>query len=66
MTPQNAFQWLRDNMLPYYPLGVYRDVLAEGYESVLDRAHDRAKESLIAQKTTAIDTVAGLMKGGEA
>ncbi|MEE1275097.1 MAG: thiamine pyrophosphate-dependent enzyme [Olegusella sp.] len=66
MTPQNAFQWLRDNMLPYYPLGVYRDVLAEGYESVLDRAHDRAKESPIAQKTTAIDTVAGLMKGGEA
>ena len=26
MAPKDALQWLRDNMLPYYPLGVYKDV----------------------------------------
>ena len=26
MTPTEALQWLRDNMMPYYPLGVYKDV----------------------------------------
>ncbi len=25
MTPQNALKWLEENMLPYYPLGVYKD-----------------------------------------
>ncbi len=30
MTPNEALQWLRDNMIPYYPLGVYKDVTAEG------------------------------------
>ena len=25
MTPINALKWLEDNMLPYYPLGVYKD-----------------------------------------
>lgn len=25
MAPNEALQWLRDNMLPYYPLGVYKD-----------------------------------------
>ncbi len=25
MTPRDALQWLRDNMIPYYPLGVYKD-----------------------------------------
>ena len=29
MTPQNALKWLEDNMLPYYPLGVYKDRSAE-------------------------------------
>ena len=24
MTPTQAFDWMRENMLPYYPLGVYR------------------------------------------
>jgi len=31
MSPGDALQWLRDNMLPYYPLGVYKDV-GEGEE----------------------------------
>ena len=25
MTPQNALKWLEENMLPYYPLGCYKD-----------------------------------------
>ena len=25
LSPKEALQWLRDNMLPYYPLGVYKD-----------------------------------------
>ena len=29
MTPDKAMDWLRDNMLPYYPLGVYKDRYAE-------------------------------------
>jgi 2-oxoglutarate ferredoxin oxidoreductase subunit beta len=24
-TPQDALKWLEENMLPYYPLGVYKD-----------------------------------------
>ena len=30
MTPLDAVQWLEDNMLPYYPLGVYKE--PEGWE----------------------------------
>ena len=29
MTPEKALKWLEDNMLPYYPLGVYKDIYAE-------------------------------------
>ena len=29
MTPQKALTWLEENMLPYYPLGVYKDRSAE-------------------------------------
>ncbi len=29
MTPENALKWLEENMLPYYPLGVYKDIYAE-------------------------------------
>lgn len=29
MTPQNAIEWLKDNMIPYYPLGVYADKSSE-------------------------------------
>ncbi|MBR6094972.1 MAG: 2-oxoglutarate oxidoreductase [Lachnospiraceae bacterium] len=33
LSPAEAVNWLRDNMLPYYPLGVYKDVTAEGGEN---------------------------------
>ena len=50
MTPQAAFQWLRDNMLPYYPLGVYKDVVADGYANAAEAALERAKDCPIAQQ----------------
>lgn len=30
LSPQEAIKWLQDNMLPYYPLGVYKDVTEGG------------------------------------
>ena len=50
MTPLDAFQWLRDNMLPYYPLGVYKDVTADGFANAAEAALERAKDCPIAQK----------------
>ncbi len=29
LTPDKALTWLEENMLPYYPLGVYKDIYAE-------------------------------------
>ena len=29
LAPDQALQWLRENMIPYYPLGVYKDKTAE-------------------------------------
>ena len=29
LTPEKALTWLEENMLPYYPLGVYKDKYAE-------------------------------------
>jgi len=28
-TPEKAMEWLEENMLPYYPLGVYKDKYAD-------------------------------------
>ena len=50
MTPQGAFDWLRENMLPYYPLGVYKDVVADGYANAAEAALARAAECPIAQQ----------------
>lgn len=30
LSPEESLKWLNENMLPYYPLGVYKDVTAEG------------------------------------
>ena len=32
LTPEKALEWLEENMLPYYPLGVYKDKYAEEKE----------------------------------
>ena len=29
MTPDQAMQWVEEKMIPYYPLGVYKDIYAE-------------------------------------
>ena len=50
MTPQESFEWMRENMLPYYPLGVYKDVEAEGFANVAGAAAARAEGCPIAQK----------------
>jgi 2-oxoglutarate ferredoxin oxidoreductase subunit beta len=33
MTPQKALQWVEEKMIPYYPLGVYKDRSAGEEES---------------------------------
>jgi len=38
LSPLDALKWMRDNMLPYYPLGVYRDVKADGFANVAEAA----------------------------
>lgn len=48
MTPQQAFEWMRDNMLPYYPLGVYKDVVADGYANAAEAAAARSADCPIA------------------
>lgn len=48
MTPQDAFKWMRENMLPYYPLGVYKDVVADGYANVAEAAAARSADCPIA------------------
>lgn len=32
MTPTAALEWVENKMLPYYPLGVYKDRSAESKE----------------------------------
>ncbi|MGV8084447.1 MAG: thiamine pyrophosphate-dependent enzyme [Coriobacteriia bacterium] len=44
LSPQDAMQWLRDNMLPYYPLGVYKDVKSDGYANIYEAADAKAEE----------------------
>jgi 2-oxoglutarate ferredoxin oxidoreductase subunit beta len=38
LSPDAAMEWLRENMLPQYPLGVFRDVKAEGFANVAEAA----------------------------
>jgi 2-oxoglutarate ferredoxin oxidoreductase subunit beta len=42
LSPVDALEWLRENMLPVYPLGVFRDVKAEGFADVAAAAEARA------------------------
>ncbi|MDR0315138.1 MAG: 2-oxoglutarate oxidoreductase [Oscillospiraceae bacterium] len=36
VSPKDALQWLRDNLIPYYPLGVYKDVTEVKKEELCD------------------------------
>ncbi|MCF0103993.1 MAG: 2-oxoglutarate oxidoreductase, partial [Eggerthellaceae bacterium] len=38
LEPVKAFEWMRENMLPYYPLGVYKDIVADGFETAAEAA----------------------------
>jgi 2-oxoglutarate ferredoxin oxidoreductase subunit beta len=42
--------WLRENMLPYYPLGVYRDIVADGYENIHEAAAAKYADCPIAMQ----------------
>ena len=44
LSPEESLKWMNENMIPYYPLGVYRDVVADGYENVIEAAAARAAE----------------------
>ena len=50
LSPKDALEWLRTNMLPYYPLGVYKDVCADGFENAAEAALSRAASCPIAQQ----------------
>jgi 2-oxoglutarate ferredoxin oxidoreductase subunit beta len=41
LTPEAAISWLQDNLMPYYPPGVYRDIQAEGFATVAEAAQAR-------------------------
>jgi 2-oxoglutarate/2-oxoacid ferredoxin oxidoreductase subunit beta len=41
LSPQDALEWMRENMLPQYPLGVFRDVKAEGFADAAEAATAR-------------------------
>jgi 2-oxoglutarate ferredoxin oxidoreductase subunit beta len=45
LSPGDALQWMRDNMLPYYPLGVFKDVKADGFTDAAEAASARAAAS---------------------
>jgi 2-oxoglutarate ferredoxin oxidoreductase subunit beta len=49
---------MRDNMLPYYPLGVYKDVKAAGFANVVQAAAAHAADLAAGPATPA--------EGGEA
>ena len=36
-TPKEAFEWLKSDMLPTYPLGVYKDITTEGGQALCKR-----------------------------
>lgn len=48
MSSEQALLWMQENMLPYYPLGVYKDVQAEGFANAAEAAYARAEGCPIA------------------
>ncbi|MDR0501076.1 MAG: hypothetical protein LBG97_07575 [Coriobacteriales bacterium] len=56
MTASKSFEWLRENMLPYYPLGVYKDAKAVAAEQA--SAASDAKAVAAEQASAASDAKA--------
>ena len=52
LTPQDSFAWMRENMLPYYPLGVYKDVVADGFANAAEAASARNADCPVAHPVT--------------
>lgn len=52
LSPVDALQWLRDNMLPYYPPGVYKDVKADGFANVAEAAAARTAALIAGDEPT--------------
>lgn len=50
LNPQDSFEWMRKNMIPEYPLGVYCDVKKDGYSSAVEAANARRELRAQAQK----------------
>lgn len=48
LNPQDSFDWMRENMLPYYPLGVYKDVVADGFANAAEAAFARSADCPVA------------------
>ena len=48
LSPQDSFNWMRENMLPYYPLGVYKDVVADGFANAAEAAAARSADCPVA------------------
>lgn len=67
LSPEDALDWLRDNMLPYYPPGVYRDVTAEGFDTAAAEAsaHDPAAKGGECEMTAPADAACD-SQGGDA
>jgi 2-oxoglutarate ferredoxin oxidoreductase subunit beta len=64
VSPQDALVWLNDKLLPYYPLGVYKDVKAEGFANVAEAAAKAAALAAPAAEAAANSTASD-SEGGE-
>lgn len=45
LTAQDSLTWMQDNMLPYYPLGVYKDIKADGFDNVHEAVRVRTAQA---------------------
>lgn len=44
LSPSASMDWLRENLIPYYPLGVYKDVKAAGFANIAEAAEAKGGE----------------------
>ena len=63
LNPREATAWMQEHMLPYYPLGVFKDVKAEGFESISEAA--AAHRAELAEAAADSAAAASAKKGGK-